>query len=48
MCIVNLLGEENLAQPIYIGRGDIYGGAVDKVCKDSEYQLDSSEDILSV
>ena len=26
VCIVNLLGKENLAQPIYIGRGGIYMG----------------------
>ena len=38
----NLLNKENLAQPIYIGwrgGGDIYWGAVDKVCKDTEYQF---------
>ena len=39
MCDVNLLDKENLAQPIYIVGGGIYWGAVDKVCKDSEYQL---------
>ena len=26
VCAVNLLGKENLAQPIYVGRGEIYMG----------------------
>ena len=32
---------------IYWEGRDIYGGAVDKVCTDSKYQLDSYQKILS-